>query len=321
MDTMTNRNTTLTPRTSFDGPMLTFDFPGLEIGVAEYEEGPTGCTVFSFPGGAATAIDERGGWVGRTIGYEWNHAICLAGGSLYGLEAAAGVSNALFEQDGYSLKDFPLVSGSILYDFGVRENRIYPDLALGRAALLAARPGVFPLGARGAGRSAGCGAVFDLARSEPSGQGGAFRQVGPTKIAVFSVVNALGVVLNRQGEVVRGNRDPETGLRPHPREELERRLLTGEPTSPPFGNTTLTVIVTNQKLSSRSLNQFARQVHSSMSRIICPFHTLVDGDVLYAVTTNEVENDALTPVALGIAASELMWDAILQMTEIVGSGV
>ncbi len=102
MDMMTNRNTTLTPRTSFDGPTLTFDFPGLEIGVAEYDEGPTGCTVFSFPGGAATAIDERGGWVGRTIGYDWNHAICLAGGSLYGLEAAAGVSAALFERDGYS---------------------------------------------------------------------------------------------------------------------------------------------------------------------------------------------------------------------------
>ena len=42
------------------------------------------------------------------------------------------MSAALFEQDGHSLKDFPLVSGSILYDFEVRENRIYPDLALGR---------------------------------------------------------------------------------------------------------------------------------------------------------------------------------------------
>ena len=38
--------------------------------------------------------------------------------------------------------------------------------------------------------------------------------MGPTKIAVFSVVNALGAVLNRQGEVVRGNRDPQTGLAP-----------------------------------------------------------------------------------------------------------
>ena len=28
---------------------LEFDFPGLEIGIAEYEEGPTGCTVFHLP--------------------------------------------------------------------------------------------------------------------------------------------------------------------------------------------------------------------------------------------------------------------------------
>lgn len=311
MDVMTNRNTALTPRTSFDGPMLTFDFPGVEIGVAEYDEGPTGCTVFSFPGGAATAIDERGGMVGKTGDYDWNHAICLAGGSLPGLEAAAGVSAAYFEQHGSSLDHMGLVSGAIIYDYGRRKSVIYPDLALGRAALLAARPGVFPLGARGAGRSAGCGAVFDFARGESSGQGGAFRQVGPTKLAVFSVVNALGAVLNRQGEVVRGNRDPQTGARAHPREELERRLLTGAPTSPPFGNTTLTVMVTNQKLDKRQLNQMARQVHSSMARVICPFHTLNDGDVLYAVTTNEVEHPTLSVAALGMLASELLWDAIL----------
>jgi L-aminopeptidase/D-esterase-like protein len=315
MELLTNRTTQLTPRTTFDGTVLAFDFPGLEIGVAEYDEGPTGCTVFSFPGGAATAIDERGGWVGRTIGYDWNHAICLAGGSLYGLETTAGVSAAIFEQDGYSLKDFPLVSGSILYDFGVRENRICPDLALGRAALLATRPGVFPVGARGAGRSAGCGAVFDFVRGESSGQGGAFRQVGPVKIAVFSVVNALGVVLNRQGEVVRGNRDPQTGARIHPREELERRLLTGEPTAPPFGNTTLTVIVTNQKLDKTNLTQWGRQTHSSMARIICPFHTMMDGDMLYAVTTNEIEHPTLSVSALGMLASELLWDAILGIYE------
>ncbi|HEY7357233.1 MAG TPA: P1 family peptidase, partial [Ktedonobacterales bacterium] len=299
------------PRTSFDGPTLTFDFPGLEIGVAEYDEGPTGCTVFSFATDMATAIDARGGMVGKTGDYDWCQAICLAGGSLPGLEAAAGVSAALFEQSNYSLENVPQVSGAIIWDWGGRENRIYPDLALGRAALLAARPGVFPLGARGAGRSAGCGAVFDLARRESSGQGGAFRQVGPVKIAVFSVVNALGAVLNRQGEVVRGNRDPQTGARPHPREELERRLLTGEPTAPPFGNTTLTVIVTNQKLNHRSLNQWARQVHSSMARVLCPFHSMMDGDMLYAVTTNEVEHPTLSTAGLGMLASELLWDAIL----------
>jgi L-aminopeptidase/D-esterase-like protein len=281
--------------------------------VAEYDEGPTGCTVFAFDHGADTAVDERGGMVGKTGEDDWNHAICLAGGSLLGLEAAAGVSAAYFEQHGYSLEHLGLVSGAIIWDWGGRENRVYPDLALGRAALLAARPGVFPLGARGAGRSAGCGGVFGPGRAESSGQGGAFRQVGPVKIAAFSVVNALGAVLNRQGEVVRGNRDPRTGQRVHPREELERRLLAGEPTAPPWGNTTLTVIVTNQKLDKRSLNQWARQVHSSLARVICPFHTLNDGDVLYAVTTKEVEHPTLSVAGLGMLASELLWDAVLSI--------
>ena len=42
-------------------------------------------------------------------------------------------------------------------------------------------------------------------------QGGAHPQVGPYGIAFFTVVNALGVITNRAGEVVRGGIDPATG--------------------------------------------------------------------------------------------------------------
>jgi L-aminopeptidase/D-esterase-like protein len=90
---ITNDNTDLEPRTSFDEARLAFDFPGFQIGVAEYEAGPTGCTVFYFPADAAASMDIRGESVGTTGNYEWNHAICLAGGSLFGLEAAAGVAS------------------------------------------------------------------------------------------------------------------------------------------------------------------------------------------------------------------------------------
>ena len=135
---------------------LRFDFPGLRIGVAEYEDGPTGCTVFHLPpGGAACSVDIRGGSPGTIGNYEWTHAVCFAGGSLYGLEAACGVAAELMAMRGHTVgwTDVELVLGAIVYDFGRRENAIYPDAALGRAALQAAQEGVFPLGRRGAGRS------------------------------------------------------------------------------------------------------------------------------------------------------------------------
>src|SRR5205814_7945844 len=118
-------------------------------------------------------------------------------------------ASELQTQASVSSKHMALVSGAILSDYSPRDNVIYPDQKLGRAALQAARPGIFPLGARGAGRSATCGSVFSRAYQEPSGQGGAFRQIGSTKVGVFTVVNAVGVIVDRQGQVIRGNRDPQ----------------------------------------------------------------------------------------------------------------
>jgi L-aminopeptidase/D-esterase-like protein len=167
-----------------------------------------------------------------------------------------------------------------------------------------------------AGRGAWCGSVMDPARAEPSGQGGAFREKGPTKVAVFCVVNAAGVNLDRQGQVVRGNRDPQSGLRTHPLRDLGPTSDPGpEPDAMPgrdvSDHTTLTVVVTNQQLSSSSLQQFARQVHTSLARGIYPFHTGRDGDVCYAITTNEVENPGLSEIRLGMFAAEVAWDALL----------
>jgi L-aminopeptidase/D-esterase-like protein len=49
------------PKIDTTGKALRFDFPGMLIGVAEYEEGPTGTTVFYFPKGIKAAVDARGG--------------------------------------------------------------------------------------------------------------------------------------------------------------------------------------------------------------------------------------------------------------------
>lgn len=301
----------LVPQTTFQGPSLGFDFPEMLVGVAEYSEGPTGCTIFLFPDRVATSIDIRGGGAGTIGDYERNHAICFAGGSLAGLEVVSGVTATLWEQWGRPVGQYAVGCGAIINDYRRRENTVYPDYALGQAAVHAARTGYFPLGAHGAGRLANCGGIFGIERGEPSGQGGAFRQVGPTKVAVFTVVNAFGVILDRSGQVIRGNRDPQTGRRRHPLEEMEERLEWDEPIISPFGNTTLTLVVTNQRLSPFALRHLGRQIHTAMGRAIYPFHTVQDGDVLYMITTNEVENPALGGIALGMLASELAWDAIL----------
>ncbi len=305
----------LQPVTQFDGPFLEFDFPAFKVGVAEYREGPTGCTVFHFPEGATTAIDIRGGTPGTSGNHPWNHAICLAGGSFYGLEAAAGVAAEIFAMGGHALgfNDIARVSGAVIYDYTSRENAIYPDVRLGRAALCSARAGAFPLGARGAGCSATVGKGMDPERAESSGQGGAFRELGVTKIAAFTVVSAMGAIVDRGGRVVRGHRNPQTGARTHLFESIESEWGGVEGEIPLHGNTTLTVLITNQKFDAISLAQIGRQVHSSMARAIQPFHTGFDGDVFYSVTTNEVDNRGLNRIAFGVMASEVVWDAVLNI--------
>jgi len=317
---MSYRSTTdepavLVPVTAISGPSLTFDFPGFEIGVAEYVEGPTGCTVFYFPDRATGVADVRGGLHASIYMDYLPHqedvidAICFAGGSLYGLEAATGVSAEILARREMS-PVMAKVAGAVCYDFHDRDNRVYPDKALGQAALRDAQPGRFPLGAHGAGRNTGCGggAWFAGVQHESAGQGAAFRQVGQTRIAVFSVVNALGAIVDRSGRVVRGHLDPDSGQRRHYADILDggRRVPGAEPAE---GNTTLTVVVINQKV--RHLGQLARQIHTAMGRAIQPFHTEADGDILYLVTTNEVANEELNAVSLGVIASEVAWDAVL----------
>ena len=304
-----------TPQTEIDAKRwLDVDFPGLEIGVAEYSEGPTGCTVFGFPEVASLHIDVRGGSPGINGEHlTVTNAICFAGGSLYGLEASTGVAAELFAKRGYSTAwmDIALVSGAIIFDYGRRENAIYPDKELGRAAVRALKPGRFPLGPHGAGCSATAG---HGPTAELSGQGGAVRHVGATRVGVFTVVNAYGAIVDRTGDVVRGNRDAATGKRRRSEDVVAQTGAYDPPQDRARGvtqNTNLTLLVTDQKLDALQLRSLARQTHASMARAIQPFNTRWDGDILFAVSTQKVDNTALDEVSLGVIASELAWDAVL----------
>jgi L-aminopeptidase/D-esterase-like protein len=316
--TLTNDNAPLTPVTTFSGPLLEFDFPGLAIGVAEYAEGPTGCTVLHFPRGATGVADVRGGAPGTILTHRegWVDAICLAGGSVYGLEASAGVNAELLARKNYDTdwNNIAIVSGAVIFDFNrFRTNKaIYPDKALGRAALASARANAFPLGGRGAGVCASVGKwLREPYELERSGQGGAVYESGDVRVAAFCVVNAVGCLVDRRGVAVRGHLDANTNRRYRVGEVVSiRRDDVPAPEVPP-GNTTLTVIVTNQTMGLRELNQMARQVHSSMARAIDPFHTMYDGDVLYAVSTNQLSSPQLGYNEVSYIASELAWDAVL----------
>ncbi|GAB3468545.1 P1 family peptidase [Actinophytocola sediminis] len=304
---VTNDDLPLVPQPSPGRDTVAFDLPGVYVGTAEYAEGPTGCTVIHLPQGARTAVDARGGAVGLSGGYEFHHAIVLAGGSVYGLEAAAGVSTELLHrvENRTHWAALQHVSGAVVYDFSTRETAISPDTALGRAALNNAVEGRFPVGRCGAGRSASVGKI-DFSRAEFAGQGAAFGTFGEAKVLVATVVNAVGVIVDRDGRVVRGNYDQQTGERRHPSIDY----ASPAPVATPAGNTTLTVLVTNVRLTDVALRQLGVQVHSSMHRAIQPFHTELDGDTLFALTTDEVDLVG-TAAGLGTLASELAWDAVL----------
>lgn len=311
---MNNDDPDLTISTELGDRILEYDFDSFNVGIAEYPDGPTGTTVFHFPAGARVALDIRGGAPGVIGDYGFVHAISLAGGSLFGLEAASGVAAGILAKNGYKSdwEAIPLVSGGIIFDFGPRDNSIYPDKRLGRTAFENAQPNRFPLGARGAGISATTGKSIGFNRGEPAGQGAAFRETGGIKVFACVVLNAMGAVVDRDGQVVRGHFDEETGVRISYMAAIEQMIKEAEADlQAPTGNTTLTVVITNQSTDRFSIEQIARQVHSSMARAIQPFQTDSDGDTLWFVSTGEVDVTPWSGSGLGELASDVVWDAVL----------
>src|SRR6266513_4148381 len=106
------------------------DVGGIKIGHYTDLRRPTGCTVILTEAGATAGVDVRGAAPGtretdllnplNTV--EKVHAILLAGGSAFGLEAASGVMQYLEERDiGYEtpVAKVPIVPAAILFDLGI----------------------------------------------------------------------------------------------------------------------------------------------------------------------------------------------------------
>lgn len=321
----------LVPNTAVAGPTLTFDWPAIEVGIGSYEEGPTGLTVIRFPKRATLVVDSRGGAPGTVntdaLRLGWSQpfadAVVFSGGSSYGEEAITAVATGLKDSGIRSgdWRNIGFTAGAIIYDFGSRRlNEIYPDKRLAQIALQATRPGVFPLGAQGAGRMAMQGSFFGC--DAYSGQGGAFRQIGSVKIAAFVVVNAFGAVTDRGGRLVSCNKSASWGGLARTSELLQHipanlsgdwvaSTVPAERDAPATRNTTVSLIVTNQKLDPAALQRMAIQVHTSMARAIQPFSTASDGDTLYAASTQEGDSRDVSPDVLATLGGEVMWDAVL----------
>jgi L-aminopeptidase/D-esterase-like protein len=327
-DSIPNDQSHLQPIVNAGGRELKFDWPTIRIGTAEYKEGPTGVTVFHFGRKVLATVDVRG--EPGTANTEWLRlgrdratvdAVVLSGGSFYGLESTTAVATALKDDQlrTAAIGDVAHVTGAIIYDVGDRRlNEVYPDKRLAQAAFRGAKAGVFRIGSAGAGRFAKTGYFFGL--NAHSGQGGAYYEKGNVKIAAFTVVNALGVVTDREGHIKAGYPDPAwpsdidtAGLL----KTMCEQWADGPAETKPTQNTTISLIVVNQKLNFGDLQRLAIQVHTSMSRGLQPYATEYDGDVLFAVSTGEVdlpqdEKERTAVIALlPTIGSEVMWDAIL----------
>jgi len=141
------------------------DIAGLRVGHASDYEALTGCTVILCEKGAVAGVDIRGGATGTEEMDVMSpfhlaphvHAVVLAGGSAFGLEAASGVRRYL-EQKGVGFQTgaavVPIVPCAILYDLAIGKANVRPTREMGESAAAAAHDGPVAEGCAGAGTGA-----------------------------------------------------------------------------------------------------------------------------------------------------------------------
>ncbi len=127
------------------------------------------------------------------------HAIMLAGGSAWGLEAATGAVRWL-EERGVGLDvavgRLPMVPAAVLFDLLVGDMRIRPDAAAGYAACAAASSADPAEGNVGAGAGAVVGKIFGIQRAMKGGIGTASVTVDGMTVGALVACNALGDVID-----------------------------------------------------------------------------------------------------------------------------
>jgi L-aminopeptidase/D-esterase-like protein len=305
------------------------DVPGIEVGHAGDAVALTGCTVILSRRGAVAGVDVRGGAPGTRETDLLNpvnlvqrvHAVLLAGGSAFGLDAAAGVMRFLDERRiGFNagVVRVPIVPAAILFDLNVGRKDIRPDAEMGHRACQAASKGPVAEGNVGAGTGASVGKLFGSALATKSGLGTSSVRMGGIVVGALVAVNSFGDVFDpAQGKIVAGLRSGRVGpLRvggadhfadtdAMMRTAIGRRVmaLAGR------ANTVIGVVATNAVLTKVAATKVAQMAQDGVARTIRPAHTMLDGDTVFALSTGRARADLST---VGSMAAETMSAAILR---------
>jgi L-aminopeptidase/D-esterase-like protein len=133
-------------------------------------------------------------------------------------------------------------------------------------------------------------------------------------VAALAAVNAFGDV-----------KDPETGVlvagARRSAESLEladtaREMKCGAGGGFQGGNTTLVVVATNATLTKVQATKLAQLAQNGVARAISPSHTMMDGDLVIALSLGAREADV---DALGVAANEATVRAIMRAVRLAPS--
>ncbi|MFO7321123.1 MAG: P1 family peptidase [Chloroflexota bacterium] len=292
--------------------------PGIRVGHATDLQAITGCTVILCPPATVAGVDQRGGAPGtretdllRPLHLvEHVNAIVLAGGSAFGLAAADGVVRYLDERhqgykagQGYTV---PIVPAAIVFDLDLGDSRVRPDARMGYQAAEAATGDPVAQGNVGAGTGCKVGALMGPALATKGGLGSAAIWLDDELVvAALAVVNSVGDVIDRDGTILAGLRDPANpgqflgilnAMRSHAR--LQPAVT---------GNTVLGVVATNALLTCEGANKVAQMAHDGLARAINPAHTMYDGDTIFALATGQIPADTSV---IGAFAAEAMAEAI-----------
>src|SRR6266540_619423 len=271
---------------------------GVTVGHWSDTRGRTGCTVVLVPGGAVAGVDVRGGAPG-TLGtdalrpgtlVERAQAVLLTGGSLYGLEAAAGVMQFL-EERGVGLQIGPLkvpaVAGAVIFDLLAGDPRARPNRDNGLAACQSATPAP-AMGGVGAGTGATVAKAGNGDETQPGGVGIATVTAGGARVAAVMVANSMGGIWDD---------DRHEWIAPLTRWDRGAGLVPG-------ANTTIGVVVTDARLNKEQVNRVAAIAHDGIARAVRPAHTMYDGDTMFCLATgdNPAAADAVEVAAADVVA-------------------